>query len=530
MSNNYCKDILETDGLSIGYKQRRSEDLCLLSDLNLTIRRGELVCLLGPNGSGKSTLMNILFGMRVIHDTGGYEGEVIIGGETCKAKSSEDVMKLGIGMVHQEFMLLPDFTIAENIKLNREITTPNVVSKVFRNEKLEFLNRKQMDEDAKAALDLLGMDLSEKTKVAVLPIGHMQFVEIAREIDKAGIKLLVFDEPTAVLIPQEVKELYKIMDNLIEEGKTIIFISHKLQEVLDISDNITVIRRGKDVANFETKDATKQKIANAMVGRPVLFTTEKPEVTIGDKIVEIKDLNVKNNKGLPAVKKVSLDIRAGEVFGIAGVEGSGQSELVEAMTGLRKIESGAFTLNGENLAGKTPRHITLAGLAHVPEDRHARAAVSEFSVRDTFAFGVHREKFTKNKILLDVDKLEKEAEFFMEAHDIRPRGTKTAFGKLSGGNQQKIIVARELEKKHDFIIASQPTRGVDIGAIEAIHKLILEEKKTGKAVMVVSAELSEILNLSDRIAVMCGGEITGILDREDATEEKIGILMAGGKL
>ncbi|RUA06490.1 MAG: ABC transporter ATP-binding protein, partial [Fusobacteria bacterium] len=317
---------------------------------------------------------------------------------------------------------------------------------------------------------------------------------------------------------------------LIAEGKTIIFISHKLQEVLDISDNITVIRRGRDVANFKTKDATKQSIANAMVGRPVLFSTEKPDVTIGEKIVEIKNLNVKNNKGLPAVKNVSLDIRAGEVLGIAGVEGSGQSELVEAITGLRKIESGEFLLNNENLAGKTPRHIILAGLAHIPEDRHARAAVSEFSVRDTFAFGVQREKFAKNKILLDFEKLEKEANSAMEAHDIRPRNINTAFGKLSGGNQQKVIVARELEKKHDFIIASQPTRGVDIGAIEAIHKLILEEKRTGKAVMVVSAELSEILNLSDRIAVMCAGEVTGILDRKDATEEKIGILMAGGKL
>lgn len=481
-------------------------------DITLNIVEGEKHAIVGENGAGKSTLMKILNGLYTP-----TSGTISLNGKVADIKGPGEAAKLGIGMVYQHFMLVPTLTVAENMILGVEPT------------KGMNLDINKAREDVKRVSKKYGLAIDPDAIISDLSVGIQQRVEILKILFK-GANLLIFDEPTAVLIPQEVKELYKIMDNLIEEGKTIIFISHKLQEVLDISDNITVIRRGKDVANFETKDATKQKIANAMVGRPVLFTTEKPEVTIGEKIVEIKDLSVKNNKGLPAVKKVSFDIRAGEVFGIAGVEGSGQSELVEAMTGLRKVESGIFTLNGEDLAGKTPRHITLAGLAHVPEDRHTRAAVSEFSVRDTFAFGVHREKFTKKKILLDVEKLEKEAEFFMEAHDIRPRGTKTAFGKLSGGNQQKIIVARELEKKHDFIIASQPTRGVDIGAIEAIHKLILEEKKTGKAVMVVSAELSEILNLSDRIAVMCGGEVTGILDREDATEEKIGILMAGGKL
>ena len=481
-------------------------------DITLNIVEGEKHAIVGENGAGKSTLMKILNGLYTP-----TSGTISLNGKVADIKGPGEAAKLGIGMVYQHFMLVPTLTVAENMILGVEPT------------KGMNLDINKAREDVRKVSEKYGLAIDPDAIISDLSVGIQQRVEILKILFK-GANLLIFDEPTAVLIPQEVKELYKIMDNLIEEGKTIIFISHKLQEVLDISDNITVIRRGKDVANFETKDATKQKIANAMVGRPVLFTTEKPEVTIGEKIVEVKDLEVKNNKGLPAVKKVSFDIKAGEVFGIAGVEGSGQSELVEAMTGLRKVESGIFTLNGENLAGKTPRHITLTGLAHVPEDRHTRAAVSEFSVRDTFAFGVHREKFTKNKILLDVEKLEKEAEFFMEAHDIRPRGTKTAFGKLSGGNQQKIIVARELEKKHDFIIASQPTRGVDIGAIEAIHKLILEEKKTGKAVMVVSAELSEILNLSDRIAVMCGGEITGILDREDATEEKIGILMAGGKL
>ncbi len=481
-------------------------------DITLNIVKGEKHAIVGENGAGKSTLMKILNGLYTP-----TSGTISLNGKLTDIKGPGEAAKLGIGMVYQHFMLVPTLTVAENMILGVEPT------------KGMNLDIDKAREDVRKVSEKYGLEIDPDAIISDLSVGIQQRVEILKILFK-GANLLIFDEPTAVLIPQEVKELYKIMDNLIAEGKTIIFISHKLQEVLDISDNITVIRRGKDVANFKTSEATKQSIANAMVGRPVLFTTEKPDVEIGEKIVEIKNLNVKNNKGLPAVKNVCLDIRAGEVLGIAGVEGSGQSELVEAITGLRKIESGEFTLNGENLAKQTPRHITLAGVAHVPEDRHARAAVSEFSVRDTFAFGVHREKFTKNGFLLDFKKLEQEADFFMEAHDIRPRGIHTAFGKLSGGNQQKIIVARELEKKHDFIIASQPTRGVDIGAIEAIHKLILEEKKFGKAVMVVSAELSEILNLSDRIAVMCSGEVTGVLDREDATEEKIGILMAGGKL
>ncbi len=481
-------------------------------DITLNILKGEKHAIVGENGAGKSTLMKILNGLYTP-----TSGEIYLNGDLVDIKGPGEAAKLGIGMVYQHFMLVPTLTVAENMILGVEPV------------KGMNLDINKAREDVRTVSEKYGLEIDPDAKISDLSVGMQQRVEILKILFK-GAELLVFDEPTAVLIPQEVKELYKIMDNLISEGKTIIFISHKLQEVLDISDNITVIRRGKDVANFETKDATKESIANAMVGRPVLFTTEKPEVTIGDKVVEIKNLSVKNNKGLLAAKNISFDIKEGEVLGIAGVEGSGQSELIEAVTGLRKIESGEYILNGKNLMGKTPREITLAGLSHVPEDRHGRAAVSEFSVKETFAFGVHKEKFTKNRILLDSDKLEKEANELMESHDIRPRGIKIAFGKLSGGNQQKIIVARELEKEHKFLIASQPTRGVDIGAIEAIHKLILEEKKHKKAIMVVSAELSEILNLSDRIVVMCAGEITGILDRKDATEEKIGILMAGGKL
>ncbi|MEG0645317.1 MAG: ATP-binding cassette domain-containing protein, partial [Cetobacterium sp.] len=287
---------------------------------------------------------------------------------------------------------------------------------------------------------------------------------------------------------------------------------------------------GKDIANFPTKEATKEKIANAMVGRAVLFTTERPEVEIGEVVLSVKDVSVKDHHDVIKVNNASFEIRKGEVLGIAGVEGSGQTELVEALTGLKEIYSGEMILDNVILKKKTPRKISQLGLAHIPEDRHKRAAVSQFSVMENFALGLERDEYSKFG-LLNFSKLRKDAEMFMEKYDVRPRSVDTEFGRLSGGNQQKIIVARELEKKNNnLIIAGQPTRGVDIGAIESIHKLILNEKAKGKAVMVVSSELSEILNLSDKIAVMCAGKITGILSREEANEEKIGILMAGGKL
>lgn len=320
------------------------------------------------------------------------------------------------------------------------------------------------------------------------------------------------------------------MDNLITEGKTIIFISHKLQEVLDISDNITVIRRGRDVEGFPTSEATKERIANAMVGRAVLFTTERPEVEIGNKVIEVNNLFVKDNKGIIKVNGVNFYINRGEILGIAGVEGSGQGDLVEALTGLGNIYEGEIILNGKNTVGLSPRDISLLGVANVPEDRHKRAAISEFTIMENFALGQEQDRYS-SKGLLNLKKLKENALNYMEKYDIRPREIGVLFGRFSGGNQQKVVVARELEKeKNEFIIVAQPTRGVDIGAIESIHRMILAEKAKGKAILVVSSELSEILNLSDRIAVMCGGKITGVLNREEANEEKIGILMAGGKL
>lgn len=481
-------------------------------DITLKILKGEKHAIVGENGAGKSTLMKMLNGLYTP-----TSGKIFYHGEEVQIDSPSKAAELGIGMVYQHFMLVPTLTVAENMILGVE-------------------PKKGLSLDInKARQDVI--EVSKKYSLAINPdmlisdlsIGMQQRVEILKILFK-GANLLVFDEPTAVLTPQEIKELYKIMDNLIAEGKTIIFISHKLQEVLDISDNITVIRRGRDVANFPTKEATKEKIANAMVGRAVLFTTERPEVEIGEVVLSVKDVSVKDQYNVTKVSNASFEIRKGEVLGIAGVEGSGQTELIEAITGLKNICSGIITLDGVTLNNKTPRKISQLGLAHIPEDRHKRAAVSEFTVMENFALGVERDEYSKFG-LLNFSKLRKNAEKFMEKYDVRPRSVDTEFGRLSGGNQQKIIVARELEKvNNNLIIAGQPTRGVDIGAIESIHKLILNEKAKGKAVLVVSSELSEVLNLSDKIAVMCAGKITGVLSREEANEEKIGILMAGGKL
>lgn len=481
-------------------------------DITLKILKGEKHAIVGENGAGKSTLMKMLNGLYTP-----TSGKIFYHGEEVQIDSPSKAAELGIGMVYQHFMLVPTLTVAENMILGVEP------------KKGLSLDINQARQDVIDVSKKYGLAIDPDALVSDLSIGMQQRVEILKILFK-GANLLVFDEPTAVLTPQEIKELYKIMDNLIAEGKTIIFISHKLQEVLDISDNITVIRRGKDIANFPTKEATKEKIANAMVGRAVLFTTERPEVEIGEVVLSVKDVSVKDHHNVIKVNNASFEIRKGEVLGIAGVEGSGQTELVEALTGLKEICSGEMILDNVILKKKTPRKISQLGLAHIPEDRHKRAAVSQFSVMENFALGLERDEYSKFG-LLNFSKLRKDAEMFMEKYDVRPRSVDTEFGRLSGGNQQKIIVARELEKKNNnLIIAGQPTRGVDIGAIESIHKLILNEKAKGKAVMVVSSELSEILNLSDKIAVMCAGKITGILSREEANEEKIGILMAGGKL
>ncbi len=480
--------------------------------INMNILKGEKHAIVGENGAGKSTLMKILNGL--------YEptsGKIFLNGKETSISSPSVAAELGIGMVYQHFMLVPTLTVAENMILGVEPKKNGLLD-------IEKARKDVIEVSKKYCLDI-----EPDAIVKDLSVGMQQRIEILKILFK-GANLLVFDEPTAVLTPQEIRELYKIIDNLIAEGKTVIFISHKLDEVLEIADNITVIRKGKNIKGFKKSEATKELIANAMVGREVLFTTVHPDVTLGEVVLDVKNITLKNNFNVTRVNDVSFDIKEGEIVGIAGVEGSGQTELLEALTGLHKIESGEITLAGKIISNVKATHLQDAGIAHIPEDRHKRAAISEYTVAENFALGQHKTIYAKNKFLIDFDKIKKKAQEYMLKYDVRPLEVFGTFKKFSGGNQQKVIVARELEKENKFIIAAQPTRGVDIGAIEFIHKLILEEKKRKKAILVVSSELSEILNLSDKIIVMCAGKISGILTREEATEEKIGILMTGGRI
>lgn len=479
-------------------------------DITLKVKEGEIHAIVGENGAGKSTLMKMLNGL--------YEptsGEIYYKGEQIKIDTPSIAAKIGIGMVYQHFMLIDTLTVAENMVLGFEPKSFGV----FRKDKAR--------QDVIEVAGKYGLNINPDSKVGDLSVGIQQRIEILKILFK-GAELLIFDEPSAVLTPQEVKELYQIMRNLVKEGKTIIFITHKLQEVLDVSDNITVIRKGKNVGEIATKDATKEVIANMMVGRKVLFEVNRPDVKIGKPLVETLNLRVKGDNGLEAVKGLDMIIHEGEVLGIAGVEGNGQTELIEALAGLRKVEKGSFSIGETNLTHSTPKERRELGLSHIPEDRHKRAAIDDFTVEENMILGVE-DNYAKGAIL-DFAKISEKTNEYIKKYDIRTADSKVKFGGLSGGNQQKVVVARELEKENRFIIASQPTRGVDIGAIEMIHNTILQEKTKKKAILVVSAELSEVMSLSDKIAVMYEGKIVGVLKREEATTEKLGILMAGGKI
>lgn len=479
-------------------------------NINLKIKKGEIHAIVGENGAGKSTLMKILNGLYDL-----TSGEIFYKGKKVDISTPTVAANLGIGMVYQHFMLVETLTVAENMVLGFEPTKGKVLFDLNKAKKM-----------VREVSEKYGLNIDPDSKISDLSVGIQQRVEILKILFK-GAELLIFDEPSAVLTPQEVIELYSIMRNLVKEGKTIIFITHKLQEVLDLSDNITVIRRGKDVGNLPTEEATKEKIASMMVGRQVLFNLIKKPVEIGDTLVEVKDIYAKDDLGHEKVKGISFNIREGEILGIAGVEGNGQTELVEVLAGLRKAK-GSYKIKNNEMLNKTPKYIRNNGLSHVPEDRHKRATIDEFTLKENFALGLEN-KYT-SKGLLNHKLIATESNKQIEKYDIRPVDADAIFGGLSGGNQQKLVVARELEKEHDFLIVSQPTRGVDIGAIEMIHNTILKKREDGKAILVVSAELSEVMALSDRIAVMYSGRIVDILSKEEATIEKIGILMAGGKL
>ncbi|HGL0863450.1 TPA: ABC transporter ATP-binding protein [Streptococcus pneumoniae] len=480
--------------------------------INLHLRKGEIHALLGENGAGKSTLMNMLAGL--LEPT---SGEIAVNGQVVNLDSPSKAASLGIGMVHQHFMLVEAFTVAENIILGSELTKNGV------------LDIAGASKEIKALSERYGLAVDPSAKVADISVGAQQRVEILKTLYR-GADILIFDEQTAVLTPSEIDELMAIMKNLVKEGKSIILITHKLDEIRAVSDRVTVIHSGKSIETVEIAGATNADLAEMMVGRSVSFKTEKQASKPKEVVLSIKDLVVNENRGVPAVKNLSLDVRAGEIVGIAGIDGNGQSELIQAITGLRKVESGSIELKGDSIVGLHPRQITELSVGHVPEDRHRDGLILEMMISENIALQTYyKEPHSKNGIL-NYSNITSYAKKLMEEFDVRAASELVPAAALSGGNQQKAIIAREIDRDPDLLIVSQPTRGLDVGAIEYIHKRLIEERDNGKAVLVVSFELDEILNVSDRIAVIHDGKIQGIVSPETTNKQELGVLMAGGNL
>ena len=480
--------------------------------INLELRKGEIHALLGENGAGKSTLMNMLAGL--LEPT---SGEVVVNGQVVKLDSPSKAASLGIGMVHQHFMLVEAFTVAENIILGSEMTKNGVLDIARATREINELSERY------------GLAVDPSAKVADISVGAQQRVEILKTLYR-GADILIFDEPTAVLTPSEIDELMAIMKNLVKEGKSIILITHKLDEIRAVSDRVTVIRRGKSIETVEIAGATNADLAEMMVGRSVSFKTAKVASQPKEVVLSIKDLVVNENRGVPAVKNLSLDVRAGEIVGIAGIDGNGQSELIQAITGLRKIESGSVELKGQSIVGLHPRQITEMSVGHVPEDRHRDGLVLEMMISENIALQTYYKEPLSKKGILNYSNIINYAKKLMQEFDVRAASEIVPASALSGGNQQKAIIAREVDRNPDLLIVSQPTRGLDVGAIEYIHKRLIQERDNGKAVLVVSFELDEILNVSDRIAVIHDGKIQGIVTPETTNKQELGVLMAGGEL
>lgn len=481
--------------------------------INLNVKKGEIHALLGENGAGKSTLMNMLAGL--LEPT---SGEIVINGQSVQIESPSKAAQLGIGMVHQHFMLVDAFTVVENIILGSETTNA-----------AGMIDLKKATAEITELSKKYGLDVDPTAKVADISVGAQQRVEILKTLYR-GADLLIFDEPTAVLTPAEITELLKIMKVLVAEGKSIILITHKLDEIRAVADRVTVIRRGKSIETVEVAGATNDDLAEWMVGRSVSFKTEKIAPNPKEVILSIENLVVNENRGIPAVKNLSLEVRAGEIVGIAGIDGNGQSELIQAITGLRKAKSGKITIKGEDVTHYSPRKITELSVGHVPEDRHRDGMILDMTVAENFALQTYyKEPISKNGIL-NYGKINEKARQLMEEFDVRGAGELIPGKSLSGGNQQKAVIAREIDRDPDLLIVSQPTRGLDVGAIEYIRKRLIAERDKGKAVLVVSFELDEILDVSDRIAVIHDGSIHGIVLPAETTKQELGMLMAGGHL
>ena len=477
-------------------------------NINLDIRQGEVHALLGENGAGKSTLMNILYGL--------YRpdaGEILLHGKPITFSSARDAIQAGIGMVHQHFMLIPVMTVAENIVLGVE---PR--------EHL-LLDERGAEKRVRDLSERFGLVVDPTALVGEITVGQEQRVEILKALYR-GADVLILDEPTAVLTPQESKELFAIVNSLKENGRSIIFISHKLNEVLEIADRITVLRRGKTIETVPREGATEESLARAMVGREVLLRVDRPPANPGEVLLTVENLHARDDRGIEKVRGVSFDVRAGEIVGIAGVDGNGQTELIEAITGLRKVDSGRILVAGRPLKNADARTMLDAGVGHIPEDRQRRGLVLEFSIAENIALHDYAKPPAARLGWLFPRRLIERARRLIKAYDVRGGGPQTRAGGLSGGNQQKVVVAREIERDPKVLIAAQPTRGLDVGAIEYLHRQLVTERDEGRALLLVSLELEEIFSLSDRILVIYEGEIVGEHTGE-VSEEQIGLEMLG---
>lgn len=479
--------------------------------INLTVHKGEVHAILGENGAGKSTLMNILYGLYTP-----TSGEISIGGKPVHIDNPKHAIGLGIGMVHQHFMLVQPFTVTENIILGNEMVKGLSVDLKSAKKKVIELSEKY------------GMQVDPDAKIEDISVGMQQRVEILKVLYR-GVNTLILDEPTASLTPQEINELIEIIDHLVKDGKSVILITHKLKEIKAIADYCTIIRQGKYIKTVKVAGVSEKELAAMMVGRDLEFKVDKKPLEPGETVIDVKDLKAKDYRGVPILKGLNLKVRRGEIVGLAGVDGNGQTELVEILTGLKKGDSGEVLMMGENVFNASPKTVFDKGISSIPADRQKHGLVLEYSVEDNLVLqNFEKEPFSK-KGILKRNPIHEQAKELIEKFDIRPgdSANKPA-GTLSGGNQQKVIIAREVTNNKDLLIAVNPTRGLDVGAIEFVHKYIVEQRNKNKAVLLVSFELDEIMSLSDRIEVIFDGKIAGSVAGNEADENTLGLMMAGG--
>lgn len=481
-------------------------------NINLQVKKGEIHALLGENGAGKSTLMNVLFGLYQPE-----KGEIRVNGKPVKITNPNIANDLGIGMVHQHFMLVDTFSVTENIILGSEPKKSGTV------------DIKKAEAEVQEISERYGLKVDPTAKIKDISVGMQQRVEILKTLYR-GADILILDEPTAVLTPQEIHELIEIMKTLIQEGKSIILITHKLKEIMEVCDRCTVIRKGQGIGTVDVSETSTTELASLMVGREVSFSTEKTPAHPEGDVLKISDLRVKDSRGAEMVKGLQLDVKAGEIVGIAGVDGNGQSELIEAIAGLRKVESGSILLNNEDITHFKPRKVTESGVAHIPQDRHKFGLVLDFPIGENMVLQNYYQKPYSSMGILNYKEIYKQANKLIKEYDVRTPSEHTPARALSGGNQQKAIIGREVDRSPDLLIAAQPTRGLDVGAIEFIHKKLIEERDKGKAVLLLSFELEEIMNVSDRIAIMFDGQIVANVRPEETTEQELGLLMAGSQV